>query len=160
MATFILYWNPYFSSYKIDRFLEDFGFSEGKDILTEDDEWFRFPDDFNWSVAEYKEAQEGDRFIFVKVGYEKPTGIVGVGHFISDPYKDEDWSGQGRSIYYMDMEWDTVINPTSDKILKTSVLEQAIPEIVWTKGKAGVKIDPDVAEKIYELWDKHLAEVL
>ena len=33
MATFLLYWNPYFSSYKLERFLEEFNFPEGKDIL-------------------------------------------------------------------------------------------------------------------------------
>lgn len=30
MATFLLYWNPHFSSYKLDRFLNDFRFPAGK----------------------------------------------------------------------------------------------------------------------------------
>ena len=160
MATFLLYWNPYFSSYKMDRFLDDFDFPEGVDILTADNEdWDRSPDFFNWSIVEHEKAHEGDRFFFVKVGYAKPTGIIGVGHFTSEPYVDEDWSGQGRKIYYMDMDWETVIKPTSDKVLKTNVLIDAIPEITWSKGKAGVEVSPEVAEKIEALWKKHLESV-
>ena len=160
MATFLLYWNPYFSSYKMDRFLDDFDFPEGVDVLTADNEdWDRSPDCFNWSIVEHEKAHEGDRFFFVKVGYAKPTGIIGVGHFTSEPCVDEDWSGQGRKIYYMDMDWETVIKPTSDKILKTNVLIDAIPEVVWSKGKAGVMVSPEVAEKIEAIWQKHLESV-
>ena len=160
MATFLLYWNPYFSSYKMDRFLDDFDFPEGVDVLTADNEdWDRSPDFFNWSIVEHERAHEGDKFFFVKVGYAKPTGIIGVGHFTSEPYVDEDWSGQGRKIYYMDMDWETVIKPTSDKVLKTNVLIDAIPEVIWSKGKAGVEVSPEVAEKIEALWKKHLESI-
>ena len=160
MATFLLYWNPYFSSYKMDRFLDDFDFPEGVDVLTADNEdWDRSPDFFNWSIVEHEKAHEGDKFFFVKVGYAKPTGIIGVGHFTSEPYVDEDWSGQGRKIYYMDMDWETVIKPTSDKVLKTNVLIDAIPEVIWSKGKAGVEVSPEVAEKIEALWKKHLESI-
>ena len=160
MNTFLLYWNPFFSSYKLERFLEEFDFPEGEDILTNLDEWDRSPNDFDWSVAEHEKAHAGDRFIFVKVGYEKPTGIVGVGHFTSEPFAGKDWSGQGRKTYYMKMDWESVIKPTSDLILKTNVLIDAIPEIMWSKGKAGVMIAPEVAEKVYALWNDHLLKTL
>ncbi len=159
MNTFLLYWNPFISCYKLDRFLNDFNFPEGKDVLTEEDEWDRSPDNFDWSIMEHEKAHEGDRFVFIKVGYERPTGIVGVGHFISEPYKDDDWSGQGRETYYMEMEWESVIRPISDKILGTGVLTGAIPEISWSKGKAGVLVAPEVAEKILSLWKEHLKSV-
>ena len=159
MNTFLLYWNPFFSSYKLERFLDEFDFPEGVEVLTADDEWERSPNCFDWSVVEYEKAHEGDRFVFVKVGYEKPTGIIGVGHFSSEPFLDEDWSCQGRKIYYMKMDWEYVIKPTSDKVLKTNKLIEAIPEIMWSKGKAGVMITPEVAEKIETIWQKHLEEV-
>ena len=160
MSTFLLYWNPYFSSLKMERFLRDFSFPEGKDVLTMYDEWDRSPDSFNWSVHEHDKAQSGDRFVFVKVGREKPTGIVGVGSFTSDPYVDGDWSGQDRETYYMDMEWDTVINPTSDSILKTSELIGAIPDVDWSRGSSGVMVSPEVAEKIETAWHDHLLNLL
>lgn len=49
--TFLLYWNPYFSSYKQERFINDFPFTEGKDVLTDADDWDRSPDMFNWSIV-------------------------------------------------------------------------------------------------------------
>ena len=60
----------------------------------------------------------------------------------------------------MKMEWESVIKPTSDKILKTDVLTDAIPEITWSKGKAGVMIAPEVAEKVETLWHDHLLNLL
>lgn len=160
MATFLLYWNPYFSSYKLDRFLRDFNFPDGKDVLTMFDEWDRCPDRFNWSIVEHEKARSGDRFVFVRVGREKPTGIVGVGTFTSDPYVDKDWSGQGRKVYYMDMEWETVIRPDSESVLKTSDLIEAIPEVYWSKGRSGVEVAPEVAEKIEALWHNYLLNLL
>ena len=160
MKTFLLYWNPHFSSYKLERFLDEFDFPEGVDVLTDGDDWDRSPNDFDWSIAEHEKAHAGDRFIFVKVGYEKPTGIVGVGHFITEPFEDKDWSGQGRKTWYMGMEWESVIRPTSDKILKTSTLIDAVPEVLWSKGKAGVEVAPEVAKKIEDLWHDHLLNLL
>ena len=160
MNTFLLYWNPFFSSYKLDRFLDEFSFPDGVDILTGLEEWDHSPNDFDWSILEHENAHVGDRFVFIKVGYDKPTGIVGVGHFTTEPFLGEDWSGQGRKIYYMKMEWESVIKPTSDKILKTDVLVDAIPEITWSKGQAGVMITPEVAEKINALWHDHLLNLL
>ena len=34
--------------------MNDFKFGNGKDILTENDDWDRSPDMFNWSVAVYE----------------------------------------------------------------------------------------------------------
>ena len=60
----------------------------------------------------------------------------------------------------MDMDWETVIKPTSDKILKTQQLIDAIPEVHWASGKAGVMIAPEIAEKIEAVWHDHLLNLL
>ncbi len=145
MKTFLLYWNPHFSSYKIEDFLYDFDFEEGI-----------FPDDFNWSIYEHEKAHAGDRFIFIKVGYEKPTGIIGTGHFTSEPYLSEDWSGQGRKVWYMDMEWETAVDPESDMVAPTEALQAAVPDVNWTTGKAGVEVDSKNAFIIESIWQHHL----
>ena len=160
MKTFLLYWNPHFSSYKLERFLDEFDFPEGVDVLTEIDDWDRSPNNFDWSVIEHEKAHAGDRFVFIRVGYEKPTGIVGVGRFITEPFEDKDWSGQGRRTFYMGMEWDSVVNPTSDNVLSTEFLSQAVPEVDWTRGKAGVEVAPEIAGKIEDLWHDHLLKLL
>ena len=45
-------------------------------------------------------------------------------------------------------------------ILKTDVLIDAIPEVTWSQGKAGVMVTPEVAEKIEALWHDHLLKLL
>lgn len=162
MNTFLLYWNPYFSSYKLSHFADDFDFENSvypHCLLAEEDDGYCMPYDFNWSVVEYSKAHEGDRFFFVRVGYDKPTGLIGAGVFTSEPYKSDDWSGQGRSVYYMDMEFESVVDATSDRVLATDVLTETIPEIDWTRGRAGVMIAPHIAEKIESLWMKHLNSI-
>ena len=157
MKTFLLYWNPHFSSYSPERFLDEFAFSPSRKVLREDDpDWDSSPNFFDWSIYEYEKAKEGDRFIFVRVGYEKPTGIIGMGYFTSDPFEDEDWSGQDRLTYYVDMEWESIVDPTSDAVLPTEVLQREIPEVCWTKGLSGVEVSPEVAQRIEELWKAHL----
>lgn len=162
MNTFLLYWNPHFSSYKLEQFRDDFAF-EGSfygnylDALFDYD---RIPDDFNWSVIEHEKAQEGDRFFFIRVGYEKPTGLIGTGTFVSEPYCGDDWSGQGRRIFYMDMEFDSVVDPASDAVLPTAALKEAVPEVEWSKGKAGTLIAPELAERLQGLWEEHLEKTV
>ena len=160
MNTFLLYWNPHFSSYTLERFAGDFNFNgsaHGNCLIAPSDSG-AMPDDFDWSIVEHEKAHEGDRFIFIRVGYEKPTGIVGVGFFKSEPYRGEDWSGQGRDIWYMAMEFDAVVNPESDKILPTAEIAALVPEINWTRGKAGVMVSPEIAARIMAAWDSHLCK--
>ncbi len=157
MNTFLLYWNPHFSSYKVERFLDEFDFEEERDLLTEDD--WGLPEDFNWSIFEHEKAHAGDRFFFVRVGQEKPTGMIGAGYFTSEPYEDEDWSGQGRKVFYMDLQFEEIIKPDSDRILSTEALAAAIPEIDWTTGHAGVMVSEEVAEKIEALWKEHIESI-
>ena len=157
MNTFLLYWNPHFSGYKVENFLNDFDFEEERDLLTEDD--WGLPDDFNWSIVEHENAHDGDRFFFVRVGNGKPTGMFGAGYFTSEPSEDKDWSGQGRKAFCVDLQFDEIIKPDSDKILSTDVLSAAIPEIDWTVGKAGTLIAPELAEKIEDLWKQHIESI-
>lgn len=154
MNTFLLFWDPHFSSYKLERFLKEFDFEEERDLLTDDD--WGLPDDFNWRVVEHGHAHAGDRFFFVRVGDGEPTGMFGAGTFISDPYEDENRSGRG---FCMDMEIDEIIKPDSDKILSTEALSAAVPEIDWTRGKVEVKVSEEVAEKIEDLWKQHIDSI-
>lgn len=38
--------------------------------------------------------------------------------------------------------------------------DDAIPEVYWTKGKAGVEVSPEIAAKIESLWHNHLLNLL
>lgn len=150
MNTFILKWNPAISSYGMDRFNEDFYFGEKK-VLEDETPW-----GFAWSVWDWEKAHEGDRFFMLKVGEGENNGIVMSGVFCNEPYEGEDWSGKGRKTYYMDMEFDIVVNPAADKVLPASLLTGRLPMIEWTKGHSGILIEPDAALILEKLWYAHL----
>ena len=74
--TYILMWNPAFSSYKLDKFREEL-----------DDLIGGWDVEFNWSVWDWKDAEEGDKFFLVRVGRDGNTGVVMSGEFSSNPWQ-------------------------------------------------------------------------
>lgn len=143
MKTYILFWNPDISSFKLDDYQKKLGMLEYLNL--------------NWSVWEYEEACSSDRFFMVRCG-EGKTGICMSGYFASDPYKGEDWSGKGREVYYMDLDPDIMIHPDYRPILTTDELTKAIPEFDWTGGHSGRLLDTPLAEKLEALWKKFLED--
>lgn len=140
--TFLLKWNPAISSYTLGRLDDDIS------------EWALnnwCNDDFDWSVHEWQKAHKGDRFFMVRVG-EGNTGIFAAGRFISDPYKGEDWSGKGREIYYMRMEFEAVFHPERSEIITTSELEQELPHLDWQKGHSGLLLNKEDAVRLELMW--------
>lgn len=138
--TFILFWNPAISSFKM---------SDYQGLL--DSRW----EELNWSVWDYRQAQEDDRFFMVRCG-EGNTGICMSGTFSSKPYYGEDWSGKGRDVHYMDLERDVVIHPDYCPILTTAELQTAIPDFDWTGGHSGRLLDEESAKKLERLWSEFL----
>lgn len=142
MNTIILFWNPEISSYTIERLREDLS---------------NYAHVSNWSVWEHDKAHKGDRFFMVRCGKGK-TGICMSGRFRSEPYQDEDWSGKGREVYYMDLMADTVIDPDILPILSTEVLSENIPSFDWSGGHSGRLLSAKKAKKLEKLWEEFLEE--
>lgn len=139
--TFILKWNPAISSYTMERLDNDMAeWAEGM-----------WSDDFDWSVYEWQKAHKGDRFFMVRVG-EGNTGLFAAGRFTSEPFKDEDWSGKGREVYYMQMEFETVFHPERAEIITTEELERELPHLDWRKGHSGQMLDAESAERLELMW--------
>lgn len=145
--TFILMWNPAISNYKIEDFSEQLAdMAEGL-----------FCDGFNWAVWDHEQAREGDRFYMVKVG-PGTNGIVMSGIFISDPYQGKDWSGKGRTVFYMDMEIEEMIHPDRCPLLSSEILAMEIPDFTWTEGHSGRILTEEQADKLEILWNHYLKE--
>ena len=144
MNTVILFWNPEISSFKYD----DFGYAVRN--------MNNAP--FNWSVWEHEKAKKGDNFYLVKCGGESNNGICMSGHFVSDPYLGEDWSGKGREVYYMDMKIDVAINPKYFPVLATEELQKLFPDFDWTGGHSG-RILPNFYSP-HSVWVKFLEQNL
>ncbi len=139
--TFLLRWNPSISSYTMGRLDEDMS------------EWAKgwWEEDFDWSVFEWQRARKGDRFFMVRVG-EGNTGVFAAGRFTSDPYLAEDWSRQGREVYYMKMEFEAVFHPERADIISTADLERELPEIDWRKGHSGELIEGEMTDRLELMW--------
>lgn len=145
--TVILMWNPSISSYTMERFEEDL-----KSLASG---WG--PDDFNWSVWDYENASEDDKFFMVKVG-PGTNGIVMSGTFSSNPYKGEDWAGKGREVCYMEMLVVEMIHPDRCPILTSDRLAAEIPDFVWDGGHSGRLLNEKQADKLNQLWNEYLDE--
>ncbi len=144
--TFILRWNPAISSYtmaRLDSDMEDWA----KGYWNEDD--------FDWSIYEWQRAHRGDRFFMVRVG-DGNTGIMAAGRFTSEPYKGEDWSGKGREVYYMQMEFEAVFHPERADIIGTEELERELPDIDWRKGDSGQMLNKESAERLELMWRDYI----
>lgn len=164
MATFILFWNPAISSYKLDEYRE---------FLSQRPDYY----DFNWSVWEHEKAEDGDEFYMVRCKnkpvpgkvnqygkqlwepcFDETTGICMAGHFCSMPWEGVDWSGKGRPTYYMDLDIDHASDPDKCVILSTEELMAAIPEFDWKGGHSGRKLDDASAEKLHAMLQKAIEE--
>ena len=105
MKTVVLMWNPAISSFHKEDLSKCI---QVLDSYNEED----CPNehmDLNWSIWDHEQVKDGDRFFMVKVG-EGKTGIVMAGTIQSNPYKDKDWSGKDREVYYADLFCECIVD--------------------------------------------------
>ena len=138
--TYLLRWNPTISSFR----LEDY-----RDATTQCPNGFGF----NWSVYEWEEAHQGDRFYMLRTGDEH-AGLVFRGVFTSDPYPGDDWAGRGKQRYYMEMGCYDCVLPDQKPPVDIDALEKALPNIDWRRGHSGQLLSQEDVEKLDELWDE------
>ena len=138
--TYLLRWNPTISSFKLDDY---------RDVLS------KYPGGFsgmNWSVYEWEKAHKGDHFYMLRTGDDK-AGIVFRGVFTSDPYPGEDWAGNGKQRYYMDMDSYDCVPADVQSPIGIEELEKAVPDIDWRRGHSGQLLSEEDADKLDELWN-------
>ena len=143
MNTFIMMWNPDISNWKMDDF--ELSLCHFDDV------------EFNWAIYDYKKAKEGDRFFLIRCG-KGETGIVMSGTISSKPYKDKDWSGKGREVYYVKLNLGAMIHPDNEEIITTEELEKAIPGFEWNGGHSGRLLDKMSAGKLELMWQAYINE--
>lgn len=138
--TYLLRWNPTISSFKLDDY---------RDVLS------KYPGGFsgmNWSVYEWEKAHKGDHYYMLRTGDDK-AGIVFRGVFTSDPYPGEDWAGNGKQRYYMDMDCYDCLPADEQSAITIETLEKSIPSIDWRHGHSGELLSSEDADRLNELWN-------
>lgn len=140
MNVVILRWNPEISSYSMDSF---------KNAMEEAKNTQKYR--LNWSVWEHEKIQYGDRFFMLRVGKGK-TGVVMSGVIMSNPYRGEDWSGKGRTTYYVNIIPDFLVDTEQGKHLSIRDLEKALPNYIWKEGHSGMVLNKSLGTKLEWLW--------
>ena len=138
--TYLLRWNPTISSFKLDDY---------RDVLS------KYPGGFsgmNWSVYEWEKAHKGDHYYMLRTGDDK-AGIVFRGVFTSDPYPGEDWAGNGKQSYYMDMDCYDCVPADVQSPICIEELEKVVPGIDWRRGHSGELLSSEDADRLNELWN-------
>lgn len=133
MATAVLRWNPAISNVKESDFIH----------------WRDEGALGNWSMWDYERAEEGDRFVMLRVG-DGPTGVVMTGVLASDAYPAPDWSGKGRNTHYCDL-FPHLVPPADRPLIPMAELVAAIPDVEWNAGHSGVYLNDEQETKLWKL---------
>lgn len=113
---------------------------------------------YSWSTGSNKSVQSDDRVFMMKLG--KDPGIVASGWVASNVYSDKHWNPKSKSkkANYVDVHFDTILNPVTDKIFSVPLRKDGIyrNQKTWTPQSSGMRLDDEVAEQLEKDWASFL----
>lgn len=115
-----------------------------------------------WSChANSKRIKKGDRAFLIKLGSEKPQGIIASGWTTSAPQFDVHWNAEkaalGEKTFFADCEWERLLNPYIDEPLSLSKLKNGrLSAMHWTPQSSGVLIPTEIAGELEHIWAEHI----
>ena len=109
----------------------------------------------SWGCGPTKKIMPGDRVFLIKLGAE-PRGIVASGWVTTRVYEDLHWdetaSQRGETALYIDVHFDTLLDPEID-ILPRALLNSGIyTRMHWEPRASGVAIPGDIAAQLEKDW--------
>ncbi len=105
-----------------------------------------------WSCGVNRSINKGDRAFLIRVGAE-PKGIIGAGAIASQPFIDRHWSGEDREAYYVDIDFESLLNPDKEPILTLDLLKIGDLRVQnWTPQASGISIRPEFVNELEALW--------
>ena len=144
MTTWLLTWNPNRSESELLR---------AKQRLQETGS-FRT----TWSCGRTKRIEKGDRFYFVQQA-EEPRGVVGSGTIVRSPHWGAHWDRARRpqKALYVGIEFDVVLDPTVDEILRTRDMARGpLSRVPWNTQSSGTSVPDELVPKLDKAWADHL----
>lgn len=110
----------------------------------------------DWSCGNNKTIARGDRLFLLRQG-EEPRGIVGAGWADSEPYEATHWREEkaraGRTTMYVNVRWQTLLDPESESIFPREWLnEDALSKVNWNTQISGISIRPEAARELERRW--------
>jgi 5-methylcytosine-specific restriction protein A len=139
MKTFLFAWNP--DNWKWTTLEQTFDFIELTGRATE-----------KWSVKSHKKIQPGDRAFLIRLGVE-PKGIMGAGFVSTQPFLSKHWSGKDKLVYKVMIDFEVLLNPTSEPLLSLDSLKQGeLAKVNWTPQSSGIEIQQEFVNEFEALW--------
>jgi 5-methylcytosine-specific restriction protein A len=113
-----------------------------------------------WGCAATKKIRPGDRAFLIKLGVE-PRGLMASGWAASEVYEDAHWRAdqqrQGNLTRYVDIDWETLLDPTLYLFPRAWLASPVYAPMHWEPRASGVRIPDRVAEHLEQDWAKFLA---
>lgn len=111
-----------------------------------------------WGCAATKKIRPGDRAFLMKLGAE-PRGLVGSGWVVSEVYEDKHWETEdpGKLTRYVDVDWDTLLDPTTDIFPHDWLTSPMYARMRWAPRASGARIPDEVAIQLEQDWARFLA---
>ncbi|HNK62867.1 MAG TPA: HNH endonuclease [Anaerolineales bacterium] len=143
MKTYLFAWNPKRWPWKnLAAMSQDV--KDGKSIID------------RWSSSNSRKPKKGDRFFLIRVGDSK-RGIFASGSILTDTFEAPHWdpekSALGEITHYVQIKYDTLLDPDAEDILPRTLLDMPpLSEMYWNIQMSGVEIPEKVANELENLW--------
>ena len=115
--------------------------------------------DDRWSTGRTMRVQPGDRLWLMRLG-RPPKGIIGAAVATSAAFRGEHWGDPTKTTCYVDLRWETVIDPAVEPILSVAELQDKFPAVRWTPQGSGMSIPPAVEPRLELLWADLVSRLL
>ena len=113
-----------------------------------------------WSCTS-KKPKIGDEVFLIKLG-DKPRGIIGHGFVHRESYSGEHYdtneAEKGKISYYIDVEFDCLLNHKTENILSQDELKEKCSSQIWSPQSSGIEIKAEVVPTLQNLWKKVTSE--
>ena len=105
-----------------------------------------------WSCGNNKSIVPGDRIFLIKIGTE-PKGIVGAGFATTTSFTDRHWSGENKEAFYIDIDFEVLLNPDKEPILTLEILKtDKLSTQNWTPQASGISVRPELVDELEAVW--------
>ena len=99
-----------------------------------------------WRTRALQEVKIGMEVFIMKLG-EEPKGIIVHGHVVKGPYLENE-------TYYVDIEFDKILDYENEKVLKQEDLMLKFPEQKWSPQASGIEIKETILPELKKMWDE------
>ena len=101
----------------------------------------------DWRTSRKNGVEEKTEVFLIKIGDEEPKGIIAHGHVTEEPYLEGER-------YYVNVEFDEILDYENEKIIKQSDLMNKLPEQDWKLRASGIEIDEAILPELRKMWNK------